>query len=187
MANSKELREKAKQRDKLRREYLKRIKPLLFSFSGWFLLLAMIHLPGIKDVIRHFMVNFTHKSVIATGKLLQLPVSDGGFPALNFSGFGMEVILECTAYNFYIFILMISIFMPWSIKNKAINFVIMTGVIFIANKMRFLIMGAIGNYSTNVFYNIHDYFWNILFALLVFIIILWADKRSDKPLFFAGN
>jgi len=133
------------------------------------------------------MVSFTHKAVIATGKILQLPVSDGGVPVLNFSDFGMKVILECTAYNFYIFIFMISVFMPWSLKNKAINFGIMTGVIFIANKMRFLIMGAIGNFSTNVFYSIHDYFWNILFALLVFLIILWSDGRSGKPLFFAGN
>jgi exosortase/archaeosortase family protein len=187
VANKKEFREKTKQRDKQRREYLKRIKPLLFSFAGWFLVLALIQLPVIKDTVRQIMVNFTHSTVITTGKILQLPVSDGGLPVLNFSDFSMKVILECTAYNFYIFILMITLFMPWSSKNKAINFGVMAGVIFILNKMRFLIMGAIGSYSTNIFYSIHDYFWNILFALLVFIIVLWADRRSGNPLFFTNN
>lgn len=183
---------KNKQKTKLpaqqsKEAYLKRFKPLLFAFVSWFVLLAILHLPGIKDFVRYAMVSFTHTSAIATGKLLFLPVADKGYPVMDFAGFSMQVILECTAYNFYLFVLIITVFAPWTIRQKLINFAVFAVVIFITNNLRFLIMGAIGRYYPAVFNLIHDYLWNILFAILVFMIFLWADSRSGNQIFVASK
>ena len=165
--------------------WFQKFKPLLYAFVSWFVLLAILHLPGIKDFVRYIMVGVTHTSAIVTGKLLFLPVVDKGYPVLDFAGFSMRVILECTAYNFYLFVLMITIFAPWTIRQKLINLAVFTGVIFMVNNFRFLIMGAIGRYYPAMFDQIHDYFWNILFAILVFMIFLRADSRSGNQIFSA--
>ncbi|MBW6479840.1 MAG: archaeosortase/exosortase family protein [Bacteroidales bacterium] len=162
---------------------MQKFKPLLFAFVSWFLLLAVLHLPVIKDFVRYVMVSITHFSAIVTGKLLFLPVADKGYPVMDFAGFGMQVILECTAYNFYLFVLMITLFAPWTKRQKLINFAVFAGVIFITNNLRFLIMGAIGRYYPALFGQIHDYLWNILFAILVFMMFLWADSRSGNQIF----
>lgn len=165
-----------------KRIYLQKFKPLLFAFGSWFVLLAALHLPGIKDFVRYVMVSITHTSAILTGKLLFLPVADKGYPVMDFAGFSMQVILECTAYNFYLFVLVITIFANWSIRHKLLNLAVFTGVIFLINNFRFIIMGAIGRYYPEIFNQIHDYLWNILFAIIVFLIFIWADRRSDNQM-----
>ncbi len=179
---------KKHQKDKLpahqsKEAYIQKFKPLLFAFISWFILLALLHLPGIKDFVRYVMVSFTHSSAIVMGKLMFLPVADKGYPVMDFAGFSMQVILECTAYNFYLFVLMITVFAPWTLRQKLINLAVFAGVIYITNNLRFLIMGAIGRYYPAMFDNIHDYLWNILFAILVFMIFLWADSRSGNQIF----
>jgi exosortase/archaeosortase family protein len=163
--------------------YLQKLRPLLFAFVSWFVLLSVMHLPGIKDLVRYVMVSITHTSAIITGKLLFLPVADKGYPVMDFAGFSMQVILECTAYNFYLFVLMLTIFAKWPIRHKLVNLAIFTGVIFMVNNFRFIIMGAIGRYYPQIFSQIHDYFWNILFAILVFLIFLRAESRSGNRTF----
>ncbi len=162
--------------------YFQRFRPLLFAFGSWFVLLAVLHLPGIKDFVRHIMVSFTHSSAIISGKLLFLPVADKGYPIMDFAGFSMRVILECTAYNFYLFVLMITVFASWNTKQKLINLLVFVSVIFVTNNFRFLVMGAIGRYFPGVFNQIHDYLWNILFTIVVFLLFIWADSRSENQM-----
>lgn len=158
--------------------YLNKLKPLIFAFVAWFAILAILHIPAIKDYIRFAMVHFTHGAAILTGKLLFLPVSNQGYPIMGYAGFNMRVILECTAYNFYLFALMITLFSQWPPKAKLTNLGIFILVIFTLNNMRFLIMGAIGKNYPHLFASIHDYFWNILFGLTIFLIYVWADRRA---------
>jgi exosortase/archaeosortase family protein len=163
--------------------YLHKLRPLLFAFGSWFALLTVLNLPGIKDFVRYVMVSITHTSAILTGKLLFLPVADKGYPVMDFAGFSMQVILECTAYNFYLFVLLITIFANWSIRHKLINLAVFTGVIYLINNFRFIIMGAIGRYYPEIFNQIHDYLWNILFSIIVFLIYIWADRKSENQMF----
>lgn len=175
--NKEELR--AKQRaQQARKQYLDKLKPLIYAFASWFALLAILHLPPIKDVLREIMVGFTHRSALVAGKILFLPISDKGSPILDYGGFGMRVILECTAYNFYLFALMISVFSQWSTRHKLINLFLFIASVFVMNNARFLIMGAIGKHHPHLFHHIHDYFWNIFFGLLIFLIYIWADQRA---------
>ncbi len=166
-------------------DYMQRLKPLLFAFISWFVLLSLLHLPGVKDFVRNVMISFTHASAIGMGKLLFLPVADKGYPVIDFAGFSMQVILECTAYNFYLFVLMITVFAPWTIRQKLINISLFAGIIFLTNNLRFLIMGAIGRFYPATFEYIHDYLWNILFALMIFLIFLRVDRKSGNRFFSA--
>ncbi len=177
--NKQKLQQKERQKkEQARKEYQKKLKPLLYAFVTWFALLAILHIPFIKDHLRQIMVDFTHSAAIFTGKLLFLPISGKGSPVLDYDGFGMRVILECTAYNFYLFVIMITIFSRWSLKDKFINLGIFLGVIFILNNMRFILMGIIGKTHPHLFETIHDYFWNILFGIMIFLVYVWADGRA---------
>lgn len=178
MSKNKQQQKELQRKEQAKREYMQKLKPLLYAFVTWFGILAILHIPFIKDYLRQIMVGFTHGAAIFTGKLLFLPISDKGTPVLDYDGFGMKVILECTAYNFYLFVLMITLFSQWSLKDKFINLGIFIGVIFILNNMRFILMGIIGKMHPHLFETIHDYFWNILFGITIFLVYVWADRRA---------
>lgn len=176
--NKKELILQKKLLKDARRDYLKRLKPLLYAFAVWFFLLTLLHLPYFKNYLRSGMISFTRQSAIVIGDLFSLPMTSTGGNNLSYSGFGMNVILECTAYNFYLFVLVITLFAKWSVRDKLINLGVFLFVIFLANNMRFFVMGILGNYRPELFHTVHDYVWNILFGFLVFIIYYWGDRRA---------
>jgi exosortase/archaeosortase family protein len=159
-------------------EYYQRLRPLLLACAAWFIVLIVLHIPFIKDHMRSIMINFTQQSAVYVGKLLFLPMSAFGNTGLNYSGFRMNVILECTAYNFYVFAIMISFFSKWKLKDKLINLFLFLFSIFLANNLRFFVMGLVGKHQPQYFDDIHDYVWNILFGFLIFIIYYWADRRT---------
>ncbi len=165
-------------RELARREYISKLKPLLLAFVVWFVLLSVLHLPFIKDYLRTIMVTFTQQSALVLGKLFFLPMTTNGYPLLSYDGFTMNVILECTAYNFYLFVIVVTAFARWSLKDKLINLGVFLGVIFLMNNLRFFVMGAIGKYYPAIFDHIHDFVWNILFGILVFLIYFWGDRRA---------
>ncbi len=174
-------REQEKERKKIRearQAYLDKLKPLLYAFIAWFGILAILHIPAIKEYLRYAMVHFTHQSAIIAGKMLFLPLTDKGYPSLDYDGFGMRVILECTAYNFYLFALVITAFSKWPLKTRLTNLGLFVLVIYTLNNMRFLVMGAVGKHYPDLFHHIHDYFWNILFGIMIFLVYVWADKRA---------
>lgn len=154
------------------------IRPLLYSIVLWFVLLSVLHIPFIKDYLREIMVGFTHYSAVAIGKLLFLPVHDPGYPIIRYADFSMKVILECTAYNFYLFVFALYLFAKWPLKNRLVAFAISVAIIFLLNSARFLVMGAVGSSWPHLFERVHDYFWNILFGLIVFLIFIVADRKS---------
>lgn len=175
----KHIRKSREQEQKNRKEYLFLIRPLLYSVVLWFILLSILHIPFIKDHLREVMVGFTHYSAVAIGKLLFLPVHDPGYPIIRYADFSMKVILECTAYNFYLFVFALYVFAKWPFKNRLLAFGISIPVIFLLNTSRFLVMGVVGSQWPHLFDRVHDYFWNILFGLVVFLIYILAYRRSE--------
>jgi len=90
----------------------------------------------------------------------------------------MKVIFECTAYNFYLFALALAVFGRWSLKDKFINFFIFIFSIFFLNAFRFIVMGYVGKFFPNIFHQVHDYVWTIVFGLIVFILYIWRNDQS---------
>ena len=66
-------------------------------------------------------------------------------------GFSMEIIVECTAYNFYLFAIALAVFANWQLRYKLINLLIFFGVIFLTNILRFFAMGYVGRYYPRFF------------------------------------
>lgn len=153
-------------------------KPLMIAILLWIVTNMILHLPGIKNEVQHFFVKFTLDSTLIFGKLLFFPIESCGFPNITVSGYPMKVIMECTAYNFYIFVIYLSLLSPVKWKQRIITLLIFLGAVFIVNNMRFITMGYIGKYSAHLFHYIHDYLWNILFGFMVFLIWAWRYKNT---------
>jgi exosortase/archaeosortase family protein len=160
------------------KKFLKHLIPLISAVGLWIITLVILHLPSIKQSAHDFFVKFTLDSSVLFGKLLFLPVESNSFPFITVSGYTMKVIMECTAYNFYIFVIFLSLLAPVKWKQKLITLVIFLLAIFIVNNLRFITMGYIGKYNADMFHYVHDYLWNILFGIMVFLIWMWRYKKN---------
>jgi exosortase/archaeosortase family protein len=161
------------------KELLIKLLPLIKAFAFWFILVLIVHIPGFRDDFRNFFVGFTTSSTVFIAKLLFIPIQKLSFSMISLSGFNMEIIVECTAYNFYLFALALAIFANWSVKHKLINLLIFIAVIFFTNILRFFAMGYIGRYYPDFFDTTHDYVWNILFGFMIFAVWAWRDKLNN--------
>ncbi|HNS17975.1 MAG TPA: archaeosortase/exosortase family protein [Bacteroidales bacterium] len=161
-----------------RRQMLRQFLPLFYAILSWAAVMFILHLPSIQYDIIGFFVRFTIQSAVLFGKIFFIPIESPEFPLLRVGGFQMAVIMECTAYNFYIFTIFLSLFSPVSWKQRLITLAIFMPSIFVINNLRFVSMGYIGKYYPAQFDQVHDYIWNILFGFLIFLIWLWRYYRN---------
>lgn len=180
---SKRKEEKISQKEKLHKKeinkkLLKQLIPLLIAVFLWFLTLMVLHLPSIKNDVGYFFIKFTLDSALIFGKALFIPMSSSNFPYITVDGYTMQIVMECTAYNFYIFVFYLSLLSPVSVKQRLLTLAIFIAAVFIVNNMRFVTLGLVGNNMPGLFHYIHDYLWNILFGFMVFLI--WAWRYNDK-------
>jgi exosortase/archaeosortase family protein len=162
------------------KELLIKLLPLIKAFALWFVLVLIVHIPGIRDDFRNIFVGFTTTSTYLMAKIFFIPMEKMSFSTISLSGFNMEIIVECTAYNFYLFAIALAVFANWSIIRKLINLLIFIVIIFLTNNLRFFAMGYLGRYYPDVFDTAHDYVWNILFGFMIFGVWAWRDKK-DNP------
>lgn len=155
-------------------------KPLIIAVVLWFVTIMLIHLPTVKDDIALFFVKFTLDSAVGFGQLFFLPVESHNFPNITVSGYTMKVVMECTAYNFYIFVIYLSLLSPVKWKQRIYTLLIFLAAVFIVNNLRFITVGYIGKYSQEMFHYVHDYLWNILFGFMIFLIWAWRYNKSDQ-------
>ncbi len=164
---------KKQEKKAAQKKFLKDFIPLIVAVVLWVITLSLLHLPSIKNEVQYFFTNFTINSTLLVGKLLFIPIQSHNFPNITVDGFTMKVVMECTAYNFYIFVIFLSLLSPVRFKQRIITLIIFLGAVFIVNNLRFIVLGYIGQHSASVFHFLHDYLWNILFGLMVFIIWAW--------------
>jgi exosortase/archaeosortase family protein len=170
------------QKKEMRKQLFRQLSPLLWTFVAWFAITTIMHLPAFSRQVQDFFVHFTTVSAYWFGKIFFLPVKMYGVPYLSVNGFQMEVITECTAYNFYVFGAMLVVFARWPIRHKIVNFGIILVSIFILNNLRFISMGYVGSFRPELFDLVHDYAWNILFGFLVFGIWAWRETAARKAI-----
>lgn len=161
------------------KELLIKLLPLVKAFALWFLLVMIVHIPGIKENFRDMFVGFTTGSTVLLGKILFIPIERLGFSIITVNGFPMEIIVECTAYNFYLFAIALALFANWKLRHKLTNLLIFMGIIFLMNNLRFFAMGYVGRYYPELFDTTHDYIWNILFGFMIFGVWAWRDKVNN--------
>jgi len=168
---SKELEKKLKK--ETNKKLIKQLVPLLVAVLLWFITLMVLHLPSIKNEVGYFFVNFTLNTALMFGKVLFIPMESNTYPFITVDGYTMQIVMECTAYNFYVFVFYLSLLSPVNWKQRLITLAIFIGAVFIVNNLRFITLGYIGNNFGNLFHFIHDYLWNILFGFMVFLIWAW--------------
>lgn len=173
--------DKAKQKEKqvkkeAYRQFMQQFKPLLIAVALWFIANAILHLPAIKDQVQELFVRFTLNSALIFGKLLFIPVESRSFPMITVGGYTMEVIMECTAYNFYLFVIFLSLLSPVNWRQRLLTLLIFVSSVFVINSFRFYTMGFIAIHFGHLFDTVHDYLWNVLFGFLVFLIWLWRFR-----------
>jgi exosortase/archaeosortase family protein len=181
MSNKKEKKSKIEQKKKLqlaRKEMLRQFKPLILAVAAWAAAMMVFNINAFREDLFTFFVNLTINSVILLGKITFLNIESSGYPYISVAGYKMAVIMECTAYHFYIFVIFLSLFSPVSWKQRLITLSIFVPAVFLINSLRFITMGYIGKYFLQHFHNVHDYLWNILFGFLVFMIWVWRYNVS---------
>jgi len=165
-------------RKEANKKMLKQFIPLFIAVLLWFFSLMVLHLPAIKNDVGLFFIKFTLDSALVFGKILFIPMQSTSFPYITVDGYTMQIVMECTAYNFYIFVFYLSLLSPVSIKQRLITLVIFIGAVFVVNNLRFVTLGFIGNNMPGLFHYIHDYLWNILFGFMVFLIWAWRYNSA---------
>jgi exosortase/archaeosortase family protein len=148
-------------------------KPLMIAVLLWIVTLFVLHLPAIKNEAALFFIKFTLHSTLVFGKMLSIPMESPGFPYITVFGYPMKIVMECTAYNFYIFIIYLSLLSPIKWKQRIITLILFIGVLFIFNNLRTIIMGFVGKHSPQLLYYIHDFIWDFMFGFIVFLIWVW--------------
>jgi len=170
-----------KRKQHANKHFIKQFVPLIAAVTLWIVSSSILHLPAIKNEAATFFINFTLQSSLLFGKALFLPITSPSFPFLSVGGYTMEVVMECTAYNFYLFVFFLSLFSPVKWKQRLVTLFIFLLAVFIVNNLRFITVGYIGNYSQKMFHLVHDYLWNILFGFLVFLIWAWRYNKTVEP------
>lgn len=173
-----------KQQRERRLRFLHHLKPVLWAFLVWFVVIGIIHLPFLNYAIMKFFVDFTTGSALWMGTVLGIPVESPGSPLLRVNGFSMQVVMECTAYNFYLFAVVLTIFARWPMRQKFISLGIFIAGIFFINNLRFISMGYLGSYRPDLFNLIHDVVWNVLFGFLIFGLWVWRELSAQR---LSGN
>ena len=174
----KALKQKKIEKEAARKKLLKEFLPLIAAVGLWFITLSILHLPSLKGDVQHFFTKFTLDSTLLFGKMLFIPMASNAYPNISVDGFTMRVVMECTAYNFYIFVIFLSLLSPVSWKQRLITMFIFLGAVFIVNNLRFIVLGYIGKEYAEAFNFLHDYLWNILFGIMVFLIWVWRYNSS---------
>ncbi len=153
-------------------------KPLIIAVLLWIVTIFILHLPAIKDEVALFFVKFTLNSALTFGNMLFIAVESNRYPLITIEGYTMKIVMECTAYSFYIFVIYLSLLSPVSFKQRLLTLVIFIVVLFTANNLRFIIMGFIGLHYEHMFHYIHNYLWDYLFGFLIFLIWIWRFKDN---------
>lgn len=174
---------KAKQNPSLNRKeaysgFIISFKPLLIAVLLWLITIFIFNLPTIKNEVALFFIGFTLNSALVFGNLLLISVESTNYPLITVEGYTMKVVMECTAYNFYIFIIYLSLLSPVSWKKRILTMLIFISILFMSNNLRFILMGFIGLHYEHLFHYIHNYLWDYLFGFIIFMIWVWRFKDN---------
>lgn len=159
-------------------------KSLLAVCGAALLFLTVLWLvPHTPEPVYRFMQDGTGFLVVNTAHLLGLPAY---YDPSNFyfavAGFTMQLLEECVALHYHA-ILILAILLtpgqPWRRKFAALLFCNAALVFF--NVMRLILLGIVGAEYPEQFYLVHDFIWQVAFAILtVFLCLAWIRSPSRK-------
>ena len=156
------------------------LKNLLYSFLLWIVLVVLIRTDFSRAYTDSFFIRFTHSSVAFFCKILGIPVVDTSCPTISIYHTAMEIVPECTIYDYYLMVIALVAFTAWKWKDRLINGLIMLTILYFTNILRFLMMGFVGRFLPSAFKFTHDYLWGLIFALFTLALWIWLDNRASN-------
>jgi len=175
MKNKKQLKQQKKERQEKLQRY-KDILPIAKTFGLWILLIGIVRIDAIYETIAIALIKITGVSVLGVCKATFVPVTYN-FPFVNVANFPMRIAPECTILDYYLFVPAMVLFVPANWVHKLKWGLIIAAILYGMNLLRFVIMGNVGRYFPSLFDAAHEYFWNLLFALLLFVLWFWQNSR----------
>lgn len=85
------------------------------------------------------------------------------------AGYRMLVELECTAYHAFIAVVALVTFAGWKTKDKFIRGGLMFVILLVLNNIRLILLGIVGKNYPGLFNAFHDFVWNILLVIIVWL------------------
>jgi len=168
-----------KQKIKEKQEKLQRFKdilPIAKTFGLWLLLIGLVRIEAVYEIIATGLIKITGNSVLGVCKATFIPVSYN-FPYINVAKFPMRIAPECTILDYYLFVPAMMLFVSAKWLHKVKWAVIIMAILYGMNLLRFVIMGFVGKYYPSLFDAAHEYFWNLLFAFLLFLLWFWQNSK----------
>ncbi len=176
--NKKQLKQKQRERQEKLQRY-KDILPIAKTFGLWMLLIGIVRIDAVYEVIATGLIKITGVSVLGVCKATFVPVNYN-FPFIDVAHFPMRIAPECTILDYYLFVPAMILFVPANWLHKLKWGAIILGILYGTNLLRFVIMGYIGRFFPSLFDAAHEYFWNLLFALLLFMLWFWQNAHIQK-------
>lgn len=162
----------------------KNSKSLLGVCGAAVLFLVVLWLvPHIPEPVYRFMQDSTGFLVVKLAALLGLPASyDPSNHHFSVAGFSMQLVEECVALHYHAILTLAILLTPgqkWRRKGVALLCCNATLVFF--NVLRLIFLGVVGTAYPIWFDLVHDYLWQVVFALLtVFLCVAWLESPARQ-------
>lgn len=172
------------------KQLLKDLIPLAKSFSLWIILVAIFAIDYTSNQwFSMVLIDFTTYTSYGLAKVLSIPAHLTGegvdtvtslniaYQSISIYQFPMIIELECSAYHAYAAIISLVLFSKWQQRNKLIWGPIMLVLLALVNALRIVLLGVIGHKNPTLFNSMHDYIWNILLVIFIWIFWEFVNKR----------
>lgn len=148
------------------------LKQLILTFGLWMIFSFIFRFFAFNLFFYNVLLNFV-KSYLEffsniCGVIYNEYATTDNLISLN--GASLKVIYECTAYSYYLFIIALVIFSPWKWTQKLLHGFLLIITITLLNAARFFSVAWVIRKYPHQLTLFHDYVWNILFAVIVFLI-----------------
>jgi exosortase/archaeosortase family protein len=172
---------------------LKSLVPIAKALVLWIILVALVSLDySNTKIISNYFILFTSKALVLIGKITPLDielvketyskVGSGNLLVycnlISINKYSMIVELECSAYTVYIAAFCLTLFSRWTWKQKIINLLILESILISINLVRIILLGLVAKSYAAYFDSFHDYVWNILITLIIWLLWEWRNKAS---------
>ncbi len=147
------------------------LKQLAFTFGLWILLSVLFRFFAFNLFFYNLLLDFVKWYLELFSGLSGIIYHE--FPGqdnlISLNGASLKIIYECTAYSYYLFIIAIVLFSPWRWYQKIYGGAILLTGTTLLNALRFFSVSWIIRKHGEYLDIFHDYVWNILFAVIVFL------------------
>lgn len=130
----------------------------------------------VSESISEWLVDITQSISFFLMSLARLPVSLEG-STIRLPNESLIITLECTAIYLMILFAALILAYPATWRSRGIGLLFGVPAIFVMNAIRLLIVGVISYFFPSLFEFVHDYVWQVLFVIMVFMLwLIWMEK-----------